>query len=67
MFFNSCNDGLAGRERYVKIHNNKRMGFFFNLRQIEINNNVMITSIRNQTEWSTIQGAIGRNFELDYR
>lgn len=45
----------------------KEWDFFFNLRYIEINNNVMITSIRNQTEWSTIQGAIGQNFELDYR
>ena len=41
--------------------------FFFNFRHIEINNNVMITSIRNKTEWSTFQGVIGRNFELDYR
>ena len=40
---------------------------FFYFRHIEISNNVMITSIRNKTEWSTIQGVIGRNFELDYR
>ena len=27
--------------------------------QIEINNNVKMISIRNRTEWSTIQGVIG--------
>ena len=45
----------------------KEWDFFFNFRHIEINNNVMITSVPKKTEWSTIQGVIGRNFELDYR
>ena len=45
----------------------KEWDFFFYLRHIEISNNVMITSIRNKTEWSTIQGVVGRNFELDCR
>ena len=45
----------------------KEWDFFFNFRHIEINNDVMITSVPKKTEWSTIQGVIGRNFELDYR
>ena len=45
----------------------KEWDFFLNFRRIEINNNVLITIIRDKTEWSTIQGVIGRNFELDYR
>ena len=45
----------------------KEWDFFLNFRRIEINNNVLITIIRDKTEWSTIQGVIGRNLELDYR
>ena len=45
----------------------KEWDFFLNFRRIEINNNVLITIIRDKTEWSTIQVVIGRNFELDYR
>ena len=67
MFFNLVMTDCQAEKGKSKFIIRKEWIFFFNVRHLELNNNVMITSIRNKTEWSTIHVVIGRNFELDYR